>query len=117
MLPNLTPEQVYSCYEFMRTMPPFCQYKMPPGDEIEFQVVKDRRLFGWHKMIKGRHIVAISKNGIGFTSSLIFFVSHEMIHLLQAERGTDTNSIHNAEFRKIAKTVCRLNGFDYKAFI
>ena len=117
MLPNLSANQVYARYEFMRSMPPFCYYKMPSGDEIEFRIVKDHRLHGWHKAVDGKHIFAISQNSIGHTSSLIFYVSHEMIHLLQAEQGTNTNSVHNAEFRKIAKAVCRLNGFDYRVFL
>ena len=118
MLPDLSANQVFACYEFMRTMPPFCHYKMPHGDEIEFQVVKDRRLHGWHKATdSGKHILAISKNSIGHTGSLIFYMAHEMIHLVQAERGTHTSADHNAEFRKIAKLVCRLNGFDPKVFV
>jgi hypothetical protein len=117
MLPDLSAIQVRACYEFMATMPPFCQYKLPPSEEIEFQVVRDRTLHGWHKTASNKHhILAISENSVGHTSSLIYDVSHEMIHLLQAEKGTSTNSAHNAEFRKIARAVCRLNGFDYRVF-
>ena len=45
-------------------------------------------------------------------------MAHEMIHIRQAIRGTTTaNTQHNAEFHRIADRVCRIHGFDRKAFI
>lgn len=116
MIPDLNAFQVRAAYDFMRTMPPFCNYKLPKGDEIEFRIVNSHRMHGWHKRVNGKDIFAISHNCIGHVNSLVFYVSHEMIHLLQAERGTCNKSAHNAEFHKIAKEVCRLNGFDYLVF-
>lgn len=118
MLPDITPDQLYACYEFMRIMPPFSSYKMPAANEIEFQIVNDHRLHGWHKRTENSgHVLAISRNCIGHTSSLLFYVAHEMIHLLQTERGTHTRSAHNAEFRKIAEKVCDIHGFDFRTFV
>ena len=118
MLPDITPDQLYACYEFMRIMPPFSSYKIPPASEVEFQIVNDHRLHGWHKRNENcQNIFAISRNSVGHTVSLLFYVAHEMIHLVQAERGTHTRAAHNAEFRKIAEKVCEIHGFDLKVFV
>lgn len=118
MLPDITPDQLYACYEFMRIMPPFSSYKIPHASEVEFRVVNDRKIIGWHKRGENDvHIFAMSRNCIGHTSTLLMFVAHEMIHLLQTERGTHTRSAHNAEFKKIAAEVCKIHGFDYRIFV
>jgi hypothetical protein len=118
MLPDVTPDQLFAAYEFMRIMPPFSSYKIPPANEVEFHIVNDHRLHGWHKKNEnGLHVFAISRNSIGHTASLMLYVAHEMIHLVQAERGTNTRAAHNAEFRKIAEKVCDMHGFDFRVFV
>jgi hypothetical protein len=43
-------------------------------------------------------------------------MAHEMIHLHQRVTGMENSAQHNAAFRKLAAHVCRLHGFDPKAF-
>jgi len=118
MLNDLTPDQLSAAYDFMRIMPPFSSYKIPPSDNVEFRIVNDRRLHGWHKMnANGVHVLAMSRNGIGHTATLMHFLAHELIHLIQAERGTYTKAAHNAEFKKIAAKVCEIHGFDLRSFV
>jgi predicted metal-dependent hydrolase len=45
-------------------------------------------------------------------------MAHEMIHLKQGISKTETpNAVHNAEFWRIAKSVCKRFGWDEKTFV
>ena len=117
----LHPEQVAALYDCLRTFPPFAAMKLPPGEEVEFEVRSSPDYYGWHEL-KGvknrRHVIVVSRTNIGFLSTLAVFLAHEMIHLYQAEAGTATRDTqHNAEFRRIAAKVCRCLGFDLKLFL
>jgi len=50
----------------------------------------------------------------------MMFMSHEMIHLHLEATGMESRSgdanTHNMAFRKLAARVCKLHGFDPKAF-
>jgi len=50
------------------------------------------------------------------TFTVLLTLAHEMIHLVQAIHKSDNKNQHNAEFKRLAKRVCHLHGFDYKAF-
>jgi predicted SprT family Zn-dependent metalloprotease len=49
------------------------------------------------------------------TDLLLSTMAHEMIHLYQDETGT-ARGHHNPKFRKLAKRVCRIHGFDPESF-
>lgn len=118
MLNDITPKQLSLAYDFIRSMPPFTRYKIPPSECVEFRIVNDPRVYAWHKLQEnGTHIIAVSRNCIGHTDTLLCKLSHELIHLIQAEKGTHTRTMHNAEFVRIANKVCKIHGFDFKAFI
>ena len=43
--------------------------------------------------------------------------AHEMLHAAQLIKGTATQSQHNAEYRRLARTVCKEMCWDIKAFV
>src|SRR5262245_63202984 len=92
---------------------PFLGWTLPDASEIDFAVLRDRATYGdcdgeTIRASSGRH---------GHLSTLLATVAHEMIHLHQMRRKLETsNTEHNADFRKRAARVCRLHGFDPKAF-
>lgn len=43
-------------------------------------------------------------------------MAHEMIHLHQHLRKTETRAQHNAEFKRLAAQVCAQHIFDPKSF-
>ena len=63
-----------------------------------------------------RHYLCVSQYSIGHYNSLAVVMAHEMLHLLQALKKTETRAQHNADFRKRAAMVCRTLGFDPKTF-
>lgn len=117
---DLHPSHIEAAYSLLCTFHPFCDYLMPPASEIEFHVVRDKRLLGWHGKRTNKdqtNVVAISYRGVGHLDSLLRVLGHEMIHLVQGIYGSNTRSMHNAEFHRIAKDVCDSLGWDLRQFV
>lgn len=114
---QLTPELCAGLYDALRVSPFFAQYKLPHADEVAFHIIKNPRVSAtccWHK---GSASIEISENSCGTWHTLSWVVAHEMIHLVQSVRGTDSaRSDHNAEFRRIARACCRHFCWDEKNF-
>jgi predicted SprT family Zn-dependent metalloprotease len=108
----LTPEMCVAAYEFLNTTRPFRRWKLPPADDVEFEVTNERSTFGWHQ----ENRIAISDASNGHTATFLQSMAHEMIHLHQLIRKTGSPTGHNAEFHRLARQVCRHHGFDPKAF-
>lgn len=117
---NLHPLHIERAYILLCTLAPFCEYKMPQSDEIEFHVVRDKKLLGWHKQRNNKdltNVIAISYRGVGHLDSLMRVLAHEMIHLAQAHNGTTSRAMHNAEFNRMAQEVCDSMGWDLRQFV
>lgn len=120
MLP-LTPDMVAAVYECLRQFPPFSSWKLPPAEEVEFRVHNQPNTMGEYTRYArtADHIVIVSSLTIGHFATLASVVAHEMVHLKQALDKTEPKRAggHNAEFRRLAKQVCKIHGWDYKAFV
>jgi hypothetical protein len=109
-------------YEYLRVSPPFCGWSLPHADQVMFRVLGAKDRFGH---FRGRHRkargddgfseIAISAGLVKSTDLLISTMAHEMIHLYQDETGT-ARGHHNPKFRKLAKRVCAIHGFDLESF-
>jgi hypothetical protein len=115
---RLTPEMLVAAYEFLRVSAPFRAWKLPDADEVEFHVIGARDRRGHYCTGEGAlHCIAISAANVGHSETLIRTVAHEMLHLHQRERRSETpHTEHNAEFRRLARLVCVHHGFDPRAF-
>ena len=115
----LTPQILEAAYEYLRACPPFDTWKLPPGEEIEFNVIglSDREGHYTRYCRTEDHIIAVSQKRIGHTNSLMCVIAHELIHLKQAIDKTETKNMHNADFRKWAGVVCHLHGWDERQFV
>jgi len=119
---TLTPEMLEGAYEYLRVSPPFCSWGLPHADQVMFRVLGAKDRFGH---FRGRHRkaegdegfseIAISAGLVKSTDLLISTMAHEMIHLYQDETGT-ARGHHNPKFRKLAKRVCTIHGFDPESF-
>jgi hypothetical protein len=111
-----------NAYEYLRVSPPFCRWSLPHADQVMFRVLGAKDRFGH---FRGRHRkargddgfseIAISAPLVNSTDVLISTMAHEMIHLYQDETGT-ARGHHNPKFRKLAKRVCAIHGFDPESF-
>lgn len=116
----LTPEGIAAVYECLRAFPPFSKWKLPPSDEVEFQVALDNTVHGWYvyDTKTKRHSISISKNGVSQFGTLAMITAHEMIHLHQVLKKTASSKTHhNGDFRRIAGQVCKCFGWDKGVFV
>lgn len=116
----LKPETLAAAYEYLRSLPPFSAMKLPDSDDVEFWISKRDQEFGRYQWTGERHRISMSEKSIGHSDTLFRYLSHEMIHLHLQAAGLESKStslnVHNTQFRKIAARVCKIHGFDPKAF-
>lgn len=116
----LKPEMMEAAYEYLRTTPPFSAWGLPHSDDVIFQLSGRRREFGRYQWDGERHTITASIHGIAYTSTLMRFMAHEMIHLYLEMKGLESRKaseeVHNTHFRKFAGQACKYHGFDPKAF-
>ena len=115
---RITPEMLAASYEFLRVSAPFRAWGLPDADEVEFHVIAARDRRGHYcRGVSARHRIAVSSANVGHSETLLRTVAHEMLHLYQNERCSETpNAEHNAEFRRFARIICLHHGFDPRAF-
>jgi hypothetical protein len=116
---KLTPDILEAAYEYLRATPPFKGWRLPEGDEIGFIVSRrpDRFSHMQGYVRSSQAEISISEKLVGSTCVLIEAMAHEMVHLRQHLRRTETaNTEHNAEFYRLAKRVCAVHGWDFKTF-
>src|SRR5258708_4048479 len=116
----LTPETLAAAYDYLRTTPPYCRWKLPPAQVVKFTVGKFRQDYGAYQWDGKQQNITMSANAIGQTATLMRYTGHEMIHLHLEEQGLESRTggkdTHNAVFRKLAAQACRYHGWDPKAF-
>jgi hypothetical protein len=115
---RLTPEMLATAYEFLRTSAPFRAWNLPDADDVEFHVIAARDRRGHYcRGDTARHRIAVSAANVGHSETLLRTIAHEMIHLYQSERRSETpKAEHNGEFGRLARLVCVHHGFDPRAF-
>jgi hypothetical protein len=113
---TFTSETLRAAYNYLNETPPFNKWNLPDGDDVEFQVVCDPTLFGWHKFNGKRHSIGISTSCVCHTGTLIQKMAHEMVHAHE-RRSISCGAIgHSKAFKRWAAQVCKLHGFDPGAF-
>lgn len=115
----LTPETLSAAYEYLRTTPPFNRWNMPESEDVRFRISKRQTEFGRYHREGTVHCISMSHKSVGHTCTLMFYMAHEMVHLHLEAMGIESGgglSVHNAAFRAWAAQVCKVHGFDLKAF-
>lgn len=114
---RFTPDTLRAAYEFLRTTPPFCRWKLPAAEQFIFQVGKSSTTHADYSIdTDGRRYIRVSEKLVGHTHSLLESVAHEMVHLRQEQLGYRPPFSHGAVFQKLTAQVCKHHGFDPKAF-
>lgn len=108
-----------AAYEYSRTTPPFSKWKLPAADNIRWHISRSQAHFAQYWW-DGDHHIEVSENAISSTPVLIEKVQHEMVHLhlqiAKRESKSKNPDVHNAAFKKDAARICRVHGWDLKAF-
>ncbi len=111
---RLTPDLLAAAYDFLRETQPFKAWKLPESDEVGFHVVRDKTMYADFGLENGVPIIRISEAKNGHTATLLATMAHEMAHLRQQRIGDKGH--HTAMFKKMAKRICAIHGFDPKTF-
>lgn len=117
---RITPDILAASYTFLRVTPPFSGMKLPEADDVEFRVTRRHDEFGRYQWTGERHRISLSEKTIGSTFKLFQIMAHEMDHLSLEQDGLESyaggmNS-HNKHFRARAARICKIHGWDAKAF-
>lgn len=117
---RLTTENLPAAYEYLRACEPFRRLGLPEADAVAFRVSGHKDRYGHMRgdvRSPGAEI-AISEACVGSSAKLIETMAHEMVHLYQHIARTETSGTqHNADFKRLARAVCREHLFDLKAFV
>jgi hypothetical protein len=115
---HLTPEMLVLSYALLKETPPFKGWRMPHPEDVGFSVSRTLTVCGQFWVDgKGTPCIAVSTAAVSRLDTLVRIMAHEMIHLQQTWEGTATNAMHNADFKRKARSVCRYHGFDPKLFV
>ncbi len=110
---TLTPHSAQVVYEMLAQLPPFKRLKMPPSQDVIFEINNDPACYGEYEP---EHIIRISKAKVGWLETLIKTVAHEMVHLhLYQIRYKDWDK-HDKKFLYYANRISNTMGFDPKEF-
>ena len=114
---HLTPNILAAAYEYIRSVAPASDWKLPPAEQVEFRVSRDKNALGTHTTYKWtkEHIITISSSKISHSDTLLQVLAHEMVHAAMAEAGNEPVS-HNRAFWERAVPLCANMGWDPKAF-
>lgn len=114
---NVTDTRVRDAYLYLRTLPPFTRWNMPPASECVFGLL--RKASHHAEYVKdGKHLILVNPDQHITLVDTLMSVAHEMVRLRQEMLGrlSQKKDPHNAEFRRLAKQVCSHAGFDLQKF-
>lgn len=117
---DIRPDTLAATYDYLRILSPQFR-RLPPADDVEFHVINTPKVYGdysqWINCRDEAHIIRISTKKHGHLATLMQTMAHEMVHLAQAIHKTTTpNVMHNDDFYRRARAICRAFGWDEKAF-
>lgn len=119
---HITPQILAAAYEFLRALPPFNRWKLPPASELQFKVTSSKDTEGYYDDKRGKNdkpgqkpTIGISQVFVGHSHSLLETMAHEMTHVYLFRKKV--RKYHGPEFQRCAERVCKYHGFDPKRFI
>lgn len=115
---HLTPSILEATYEMLRVTPPFNKWGLPDADGVEFHVVVFENAYGDHlAKPNGVPRIRICTKRCRKLTDLVSTMAHEMTHMYQRRTDGKRESLpHGPKYQRLAKSVCRAQGWDFKTF-
>lgn len=114
----LTPEVVAAAYELLRATKPFKSWALPSADKVKIRVTRQRNICANSLVTEERHyFLSVSTYYHSQLGTLLPTVAHEMCHFREGAFSWRNDVAHSALFRRLAKQVCNVHGFDPNSFI
>lgn len=111
----LTPERLAATYDYLRVWPPFSRWALPDSDAVRFRTTERKDVCGQFTPAPLEIMVSTALHWQ--IENLMKTVAHEMVHLHQHLRGTETRSQHNGEFKRLSYSICKRYGWDFGQFV
>jgi hypothetical protein len=114
---HITPDLMEASYRLLLKSLPFRRWPMPHPDNIDFIVSMHRDRHAHHRAYadkSGKHEIAVSAYKVKSLGLLTECMAHEMVHIRQDQLGYRDH--HGQGFQRLAKLVCRRNGFKLADF-
>ena len=111
---KLTAKQVQATYDFLRAMPPFCNWRIPESQSVIIKVSNSQMVMGEYE--SDPHMVSISRVMNNNYDDVLQTVAHEMAHLACEKDGTECHADHGDSFKAKAKEVCDVWGWKVEKF-
>lgn len=112
---KVTEDRIRDAYLYLRTLPPFSRWALPPAGECNFGLLHGSDHAEYLK--DGKHWIRVNAATHITLMETLRTVAHEMCHLRQQLRnGVMPAEPHNAEFRRLRKSVCAAMGWDLQSF-
>ena len=112
---KLTPEILAEHYDWLRSVKPFCDWKMPARHRMMFRITKNKNRRGYFRPLEKHWVIAISEENNKSVGEVQLTMAHEMIHA-HIEMRQPRAPHHGELFQECAKIVCDWFGFDREKF-
>lgn len=114
---KVTDERVREAYLFLRGIPPFSRWNLPPASECIFGLLLGESHHAEY-IRDGKHFILVNADTHITLTDHLMSVAHEMVHLRQELLGRLPIHAdgHNTEFRRMAKQICAATGWDLQKF-
>ena len=115
----LTPHVLVAAYEYLRATQPFKGWHLPDAEEVEFGVTRHRDREGDHSTYRRttEHIIRVSAYYVKTTHALLVCLAHEMIHAHMELSKTTQRNGHGPMFKRLARRVCKVHGWEVEKFV
>ena len=107
---NIKASDLANMYIMLKGLKPFNRWKLPPLEDIKFQVTDDVDALGTYVYDDNYHVITISRAKNGHFQTVIRTLAHEVIHLLRGK--TPKYALHDAYFLAKSRQVADEFGFD-----
>lgn len=109
---HITVHMLRAGYELLRTTPPMRGWRLPPGDEVEFQAIPIKAHAADYRFVDGTHVIRLNLRRHANLGSVLRTLAHEMCHMRQQIAAPRDVSHHGKYWKKCARQVCRAHGWD-----
>ncbi len=113
---KVTVHLIRQCYTHLRELPPFDRWSLPTAERVEFGILvgKDHAIYERD----GPHRICVNDLTHTTHQQVMETVAHEMVHLRQELLGRLPlrKDPHNADFRRMARAICREFGWNVQTF-
>lgn len=112
----VTANRAQAIYDCLRHFVPYTRMKLPPGDEVAFHITRHNTHLAHYTCERykpGTHEIIVSDYWAWTIEQLVKVIGHEMIHMDQRIRKTDSLKVdHNREFQRIERKIARAMGWE-----